>query len=153
MLPTPLHSAGLDLSEEEVRRALLLLHAALILARAEYPTIPILLVHVPAPLAVYDLDAGEVPVDAYHGPHQVHRATQVYAGSDAICAQVAEIAAEVGVAFLDVRPDLQEVARTRLVHGPRDWKHFNRAGYEALGRAVAAALQAERIDGRCRSLY
>jgi len=151
LLPTPLHSAARDLSEEEMQHGLLLFHAALNLMRARFPEIPILLVHIPAPLAVYDLAAEEVPVDAYHGPHQAHPAAQVYARSDAICARAAEIAAEVGVTFLDVRPAIQEVARERPVHGPRDWKHFNRAGYEALGRAVAAALQTDQRDGRCRS--
>jgi hypothetical protein len=106
---------------------------------------------VPSPIAVYRLAAERVPVHAYHGPHQVHASAEVDRQSDRICARVAETAATVGVDFLDPRPALRAVARDRLVHGPGDWKHFNRTGYEALGRAVARVLEGNRTTGRCQA--
>ena len=123
----------------------------LTLARETFAPIPILLVYVPSPLAVYELAAERVPVDAYDGPHQVHASAEVERQSERICARVADIAAAVGVDFLDPRPALRAVARDRLIHGPGDWKHFNRAGYEALARAIAQALEGNRATGRCQA--
>jgi nucleotide-binding universal stress UspA family protein len=151
-LPNPLHAPALDLSEQERRQALLVFHAALTLAKETFAPIPILLVYVPSPLVVYELAAERVPVDAYEGPHQVHASAEVDRQSERICARVADIAAAVGVDFLDPRPALRAVARDRLIHGPGDWKHFNRAGYEALGRAITQALEGNRTAGHCEAL-
>jgi hypothetical protein len=150
-LPNPLHAPALDLDEQEVQQALLVLHAALALAKETFASIPILLVYVPSPLAVYRLAAERVPVDAYEGPHQVHASAEVDRQSDRICARVADIAAAVGVDFLDSRPALRAFGRDRLVHGPGDWKHFNRAGYETLGRTIAHALEGGRTTDRCQA--
>ena len=152
-LPQPLHSAALDLSEAEVRRALLVFQASLALAKTRLAPTPILLVYLPAPLTAYRIVDEQVPVDAYEGPNQIHPREQVYSRSNQICAQVSAIARALGVDFLDARPFIQARARAALVHGPGDWKHFNRAGYEALGTLIAQALEAGRADGSCRSFY
>jgi len=135
-----------------VQQALLVFRAALALAKETFAPIPIVLVYVPSPLAVYRLVTEEVPIDAYEGPYQVHRREEVARRTDEICAGVSAIAAAVGVDFLDARPAIRAAARDRPVHGPGDWKHLNRAGYEALGQAIAGALAGERGDGRCRAL-
>ena len=46
-----------------------------------------------------------------------------------------------GAGFLDLRPAIRAASESDFVHGPRDFKHFNRKGMEVLGQAVA-----ERID-------
>ena len=33
------------------------------------------------------------------------------------------------------------LARTQIIHGPRDWLHFNRIGYTVLGNLVADHLE------------
>jgi hypothetical protein len=150
-LPNPLHSPALDLDEQGLQRGLLVFQAALALAKETFAPTPILVIYVPSPLAVYRLSAERVPVDAYEGPYQVHASAAVGRQSDRICTRVAEIAAAVGVEFLDSRPALRAIARDRLIHGPGDWKHFNRTGYEALGRAIAQALEGRRTTTRCRA--
>ena len=45
-----------------------------------------------------------------------------------------------GLVFLAATPDLEDASRTELIHGPKEWKHYNRAGYEALARAVLKVL-------------
>ena len=43
---------------------------------------------------------------------------------------------------------VEGAARRREVHGPRDWKHFNRAGYETLARAVVERVRRSPGLGR-----
>src|SRR5438876_995145 len=45
-----------------------------------------------------------------------------------------------GVRFLDIRPALRAAAANALIHGPRDWNHFNDAGYRVLGETLATML-------------
>ena len=42
--------------------------------------------------------------------------------------------------FVDTTPALRQSASQQLLHGPRDWNHFNRAGHELLGREAARCL-------------
>ena len=46
-----------------------------------------------------------------------------------------------GAGFLDLRPVIRAGTVHEFLHGPRDFEHFNRKGYEILGKAVA-----ERVD-------
>ena len=59
--------------------------------------------------------------------------------------RVARVCASSGLAFIDPRPDLRSATQTGFVHGPRDWKHFNRRGYTVLAEAIAHELG--RVEG------
>jgi lysophospholipase L1-like esterase len=39
-----------------------------------------------------------------------------------------------------MRPALREAAAGALIHGPRDWNHFNAVGYRVLGEALARTV-------------
>jgi hypothetical protein len=149
-LPEPLEGPAMELSAAEVDRALLVFHAALALNRRHFAPIPLLLVYVPSPVAVYRLAAERVPIETTDGSSRFYASTAIGRRSDRICGAVAEIATAVGVQFLDARPVLRAIAQDRPVHGPGDWRHLNRAGYEILGRAIAGALEKGPGDGRCR---
>jgi len=38
------------------------------------------------------------------------------------------------------------------VHGPQDWRHFNRVGYTRLGETVAAVLSGTSVPEGCARL-
>jgi hypothetical protein len=74
--------------------------------------------------------------------------------ADRLCARLAGTAAQLGTGFLDTRHALWPAAREHLLHGPRDWAHFNRRGYTELARALAPAVApvlegAAPARGRC----
>jgi hypothetical protein len=39
-----------------------------------------------------------------------------------------------------MRPALRAAAATTVIHGPRDWNHFNNAGYRVLGETLARTI-------------
>jgi len=43
--------------------------------------------------------------------------------------------------FVNISTELRQQARSKYFHGPKDWNHFNRAGYELLGKALAKNIQ------------
>src|SRR5205823_4359898 len=57
-----------------------------------------------------------------------------------VLAAIRSAALEQHCTFVDATPYLLGASETALVHGPRDWKHFNRDGYTALSRAAISAL-------------
>ena len=45
-----------------------------------------------------------------------------------------------GAAYVDAGPALRKAAKTRLLHGPIDWGHFNKAGYYILAEIVVQEI-------------
>jgi hypothetical protein len=100
-----------------------------------------LLVYIPSPLVAYDLEATNVRVAPPDGTGRAYAVSEIYRKSDDLCRHVALVASRLGSSFLDLRPYARQGAREHPLHGPNDWHHFNRRGYEILGRAVAENLR------------
>jgi hypothetical protein len=100
-----------------------------------------LLVYIPSPLVSYDLETAGVKVAPPDGTGRIYSVSEIHRMSDELCHQVALVASRQGATFLDLRPYVRLRAKEHPVHGPNDWHHFNRLGYEALGSAVADSLR------------
>jgi hypothetical protein len=145
-LPDGLQSPGLELSDEEVRTALFVFEQALLYLKQRFPTSAIGVVYVPSPLECYALSSAEVDVQIYEGRASRYPAAAVRARGEALAGSVRAVAARSGLGMVDATPFLEEAAGRVLVHGPRDWKHFNRRGYEALAAAALRLLAGTVAD-------
>lgn len=146
-LRLPLQSPALELDEQETDDALWGFRESAQWLAGLLPEARLAVAYLPSPLASYRLDAEVVVVQEDH--HRAERPTRFPAAavlprSDALCRRVAAAAGEAGMAFRDVRPELRAAAAGQAIHGPRDWKHLNRAGYEALAGAVVPLLAGEQ---------
>ena len=139
-LPDDLQAPALELDADEIDRALWVFEESLARLRDAWAGTRLCVVYVPSPLASYELVSQEVSIQSYEGRGSEYPAALVTQRSDAIAKRIAEIARAEGVGFVDARPLLREASARALVHGPRDWEHFNRRGYEALARAALQAL-------------
>ena len=132
--------AGID-------RAMPVLTHSLAWLRARFPGIPVTVVYLPAPLSVYR-HAGETAVYQLNAePGVAIPISRVITYSDHIADRVRDIATQQGAGFLDARPALRAAALTKVLHGPRDWYHFNEAGYRVLGDLVVQRLNGAVADG------
>jgi len=135
---TPLASSAFALSDERHREALCLLRGALGQSRAFFSRSRYVVVYLPSPPVCYEArsplrvawEGGEMTAD----PAELNRR------SDALAEEVAAIADELGLEFLDARPAMRQAASANVIHGPTDWTHFNEIGYTALGNFVADFL-------------
>jgi hypothetical protein len=84
---------------------------------------------------------------------RVYPAALVEQKSNQICKLVAAASLRVGAEFVDSRDAIRSLARKHLVHGPKEWKHFNKRGYTELGKILSAHVShgPERSAG-CVSL-
>jgi hypothetical protein len=132
----PLQGPALSISDESIQSAMPVLDRSLNWLRNRFLGVPTTVVYVPSPLSVYHLAEEEVSYCLYS--INTAPADRVEAHSDLISRLVEKSATNQGFQFLDARPALRAVAATTLIHGPRDWDHFNEAGHRALGALVAA---------------
>jgi hypothetical protein len=135
-----LQAPALSISDESIHSAMMVLDRSLNWLRHRFEGVPTTVVYVPSPLSVYHLDEEEVS----YCLQEVHSAPadKVETNSDLISSLVEKSATNQGYQFLDARPALRSAAATTIIHGPRDWDHFNEAGYRTLGALVAAHVTA-----------
>lgn len=141
-LPNYLQGPALELSDEDVAVALAILDACLdeLASRPEFAAAAKTVVYLPAPLSCYDLATDTVHAQRAEPGENRFPARLVRQRGEHIARAVRDAALAHGMDFIDPRPALREAARREFIHGPRDWKHFNREGYTILARAIAARL-------------
>ena len=131
-----LQGPALNVSDESIRSAMLVLDRSLSWLRQRFADVPTTVVYIPSPLSLYHF-AGE---DVFYCtvPASASSAAKVERNSDFISGLVQKSATSQGIEFIDPRPSLRALAATTVIHGPKDWDHFNEAGYRALGTFVTA---------------
>jgi hypothetical protein len=154
-LPDGLQAPPLELGEAELDLALFAHEQAFALLRQRFPAVPVLVVYVPSPLSCYRITSERVDTQLQRdeGRSSEFSTALLAERGDSVCERVAALTWAGGGAFLDPRPVLWELADREPIHGPRDWKHFNRRGSEVLAGAIAAALRGgARETPGCASL-
>jgi hypothetical protein len=153
--PVDLQPPAPELTAEETRVALWVLEQSLRRTARRFEGSTLRVLYVPSVLLCYPLP--EEPIRAQEDHHRADRAFAfdgafLLERSDAVCGEVSAIAARLGLPFRDARPALRSAGAEQLIHGPRDWKHLNRAGYEALAPEALALLEAPGAGGGCARL-
>jgi hypothetical protein len=133
---------AIAVASEDIRIAIGVLDRSLGWLRRRFARTPIVVIHVPSPLSIYRPAAPTVVYLAIEGGYQPRESAsaRVAANSDLLCRLVREVAVRHGTGFLDARPELRAAAAARPIHGPIDWLHFNRAGYQVFGDLLARRL-------------
>jgi len=139
--PVRLQAPPLWFDTETTRKSLFVLEESMRYATRYFNGSTFLIVYIPSPLVSYDLESATVKVGPPDGTGRIYSVSEIHRKSDELCNQVALVASRVGSTFLDLRPFVRLRAKAHPVHGPNDWHHFNRLGYEALGSAVADSLR------------
>jgi hypothetical protein len=147
--PVRLQAPPMWFNSETTRKSLFVLEESMRYAMRYFNGSTFLIVYIPSPLVLYDLESASVKVTPPDGIGRAYSVSEIYAMSDNLCNQVALVASRVGSSFLDLRPYARVRAKEHPLHGPNDWHHFNRLGYEALGSAVAKTVG--RSDSAPRS--
>lgn len=136
---TPLFSSAFALTDAQHREALCLLKGALRQSSAFFSDSRYVVVYLPSPPVCYEAESPLRVV--WEGDEMTVDPAELNRRSDTLAAQVAAIAAELGLEFLDARPAMRQAALRDVIHGPTDWTHYNEIGYTALGDFVADFLK------------
>ncbi len=137
-LPDRLQSAPLEVTSEQLQNGVAVLRESLALLAETFAPAPVVLVYLPSPLGSYWL-IGE-QVSTWYGGERPYPVQAQAERDQVLYMAVCQAARSLDIPCLDPRPAIREVALDQLVHGPRDWDHFNKAGYQALAKAVAEQL-------------
>ena len=138
-LPIP-HSTqqpALNLNEEQTRQAIYVFEQSLKYMAEFFSESKITIVYIPSPIAVYKWASPTITiVGGTLSPVGVTPVVRVYQRSDEIFEQIKTIAEKYNHPLIDTRPLLRATALKEPVHGPRDWYHPNKKGYEAIAQGI-----------------
>jgi len=149
-IETPsLQGAAPGLSDERIRLGMDVFAHSLAWLRKHFAGVPVTMVYVPSPLTIYRHAQDDVSYCSFFSAGLAPRALSER-HHDLMRDMVARISADQRVDFVDATPALREAASANVIHGPQDWDHLNKIGYEALGTLVAARLQ-ESPEDRSRT--
>jgi len=135
-----LHSPGLQLGVEEIALATHVFEEGLLYLKRYFSNSAVRVVYIPSALECYQIASPEIDIETYEGRRSRHRVEELERRHRLAVTAVQNATERNGLAFVDATPYLKSASRSELVHGPKDWHHFNRAGYEALARAVLTVL-------------
>lgn len=139
-LPDQLQGPALGLTEEESRQAWFAFEQALAFTRRQLPETHFVLVYIPSVLGCYSLVSEQVSVQPYERRATLFPATQLQARSLAMREALRSIAQAQGLPLIDTTDAMRTAASVAPLHGPGDWNHPNRHGYEVLSKSIAEGL-------------
>jgi hypothetical protein len=153
-----LGGGAMAMDEKQLDDGVLVYDRSLAWFQRRFPGVPITLVYIPSPGAIYRYPSANVMSAEYYDPNDQPRigrpklrpgrefpASAIYAMSQNICERIRAVSLAHGIGFIDTRPAFRKAGAHTPLHGPRDWGHPNEAGYRLLG-----TLLAERIDEQAR---
>ena len=65
--------------------------------------------------------------------------------SDEIAGRVKNITESLGLVFIDTRSDIRAASTQQIIHGPIDWYHYNRSGYEVLAQSIISSMIKQNV--------
>ena len=133
-LPIP-HSTqqpALNLNEEQTRQAIYVFEQSLKYMAGFFNESEVTIVYIPSPISVYKWASPTITIAGGN----VTPVVRVYQRSDEIFEQIKTIAEKYNHPLIDTRPLLRATALKEPVHGPRDWYHPNKKGYEAIAQGI-----------------
>ncbi|MBI3589994.1 MAG: hypothetical protein HY094_01280 [Candidatus Melainabacteria bacterium] len=140
--------AGRGLTKNELETSFKILKYSLNFLVNHFPNSKIIVVYIPSLFSSYSLKTN-IKYGSYSNfsikEGSVYTPYYVTARSNLIANHISQISNSLAVKFLDTRPSIKLAASKKLVHGPLDWGHFNRYGYEALSKCIASYLLNERL--------
>ncbi len=152
-LPPNLQSPAMELTPPELDRAVLVYERSLAFLRKLLPDVPVLVVYLPSPLSSYRLLEPEVSIQQYVAARATrYPRERVAQDSNAMCNLIRAATIGHGAGFLDLRTAIRAASARDVLHGPRDFKHFNRKGMEALGQAVAGRIDRPLAPEPCSQI-
>ena len=149
--PLPMHLQGPSLfatnfnerlkefyiTEEEYKLGLYVFEQALAALIEFFPQTEIKVVFNPSPLSSYQIVSPKVSFRGYMQKKSLVDTVKIKKRHAKLCEAIRGISLVRKVSFLNTTKSLRKAASQEFMHGPVDWDHFNKAGYEALSADIA----------------
>lgn len=149
-IPDGLQSPSLELNGSDTELGFLAFAYSLQHLKSFFSDSQIVVVYIPSVLESYRHASDEVKISGIETSHEklqrdIYSTSELLSRSDELANRVKSIAMAQDLGFIDTRQQIKAASAQKLIHGPKDWGHFNRAGYEALAQSIVCGLAEKHI--------
>jgi hypothetical protein len=128
--------AAVELTQESIDLALNVFFLCLDYLSERYPYVDITIVYIPSPITIYDWN-DPVNVMTLTDPDGITSNKRLNDTNSAyIRGQISTYMDRKSIDFVDTTEALRAKSVLNLLHGPRDWNHFNGVGYEFVSTLI-----------------
>lgn len=145
-LPDRLQGPALGLNDQNWKRSWFAFDQALQYSQEYFAGSRFVLVYVPSVLGVYQLAGDQVSVQPFEKGESVFPRGVLAEKSLQMRKELVLRAKVHGIPVIDTTDVFREAAQTEFLHGPGDWNHLNRRGYEVLAKAIVQGLQLQTSE-------
>ena len=133
-LPAYLQGPPVTLNAEQMKRSVYIFERSLIFMARFFSNSKISIIYIPGPASTYSMAGPNISFEAGEG--QIREKVIILKASQKGCEIIHEVAVRNGLRFLDTRPYLRKLAKTKVLHGPEDYEHLNRSGQTLLADII-----------------
>ncbi len=148
-IPDKLQSPALELNSAETELGFLAFRKSLEYLKSFFNKSQIIVVYIPSAIESYARVSQKISVTNLRTKNkhieEIHTSSKLVQRSNEIADRVKKITISFGLAFIDIRTDIRAASTQQLIHGPIDWLHFNRKGYEVLAQSISCAMIKQNI--------
>jgi len=128
------------LTNESLKGAVYVFEQSLARLAAFFPQSEIKIVFIPSPLSSYKMTSSHVVYRGYMGWINMAETTVIEKKHVELCETIKEIASAHNTPFINTTKSLRKASSMEIIHGPSDWDHFNKRGYQVLSDDLAEVL-------------
>ena len=138
------------LTDKSLSGAVDIFRQALVQLDNFFPQAEIKIVFIPSTLSSYNMVSPDVHYRGFmQGPNIIETAT-IEKGHTRLCGAIKQIAVNHNFSFVNITKSIRLAASVEFMHGPLDWDHFNKRGYQVLSDELVGLFphteQGIRID-------
>ncbi len=139
-LPPKLQSPALELNQKEWLEGLKVFSFSLKYMQSYFNEADIYVVYLPSVLASYQFE-GDVSAQVIEQRNNVFTTEALALRSDSLQTYIKSECDMLGINFVDTREAFRNKSDDNFIHGPKDWKHPNKLGYQLIANEIATAIK------------
>jgi len=154
-IPDNIQAPTLDLTSAETELGFLAFSKSLEYLKNFFNKSQIIVVYIPSVIESYSRMSEKLSIINIRTKNkyieEIYTSSQLMQRSNEIADRVKKISTSFGLSFIDTRADIRAASTQQLIHGPVDWLHFNRKGYEVLAQSISCGMAKQNIleTSRC----
>ena len=126
-----------QLTEKGLKVGLYVFEQTLAMIAGFFPQTEIKVIFIPSPLSSYQMVSPSVSYRGYMQVNNLVETTVVKQKHIELCEAIQEIASSNNSSFINTTKSLRKASSMEIIHGPIDWDHFNKRGYQVLSADLA----------------
>ena len=102
-----------------------------------FPQVKIKIIYIPSPVSSYKMVSSHIHFRGFMQDIDVMETIEIEKRHIKLCNTIKRVATNHNFSFVNSTKSLKKATSTGFVHGPIDWDHFNKRGYQVLSEDLA----------------